>query len=187
MDLNQGVLSIPGPNLVILAWMRDELSCGQASDWYTHTRTYRPTDAGDDNTRRPKLASGKNSSNISIATTPLQFLLRGGIFFPPSPTQVWYPSRHTYLSPCMQTISKPGAPITHLPQGSTPTILTPIFAEGGILKSNHFPSQRRHGLTIKLDRTWRKALEIYLLFPRQHLLPCVLQIMPRNPKYDQFH
>ena len=27
----------------------------------THTHTHRPTDAGDDNTRRPKLASGKNS------------------------------------------------------------------------------------------------------------------------------
>ena len=24
-------------NLVILAWTADELSCGQASDWYTHT------------------------------------------------------------------------------------------------------------------------------------------------------
>ena len=45
--------------LVILAWTADELSCGQASDWYTHTDRY--TDRGDDNTRRPKLASGKNS------------------------------------------------------------------------------------------------------------------------------
>ena len=57
---------ISGPNLVILAWMGDELSCGQARDWYTHThthtRTHRPTDAGDDNTRRPKLASGKKCS-----------------------------------------------------------------------------------------------------------------------------
>ena len=50
---------ISGPNLVILAWMSDELSCGQARDWYTHTRTYRPTDAADDYTRRPKLASGQ--------------------------------------------------------------------------------------------------------------------------------
>ena len=47
-------------NLVILAWTADELSCGQASDWYTHTHTDRYTDRGDDNTRRPKLASGKN-------------------------------------------------------------------------------------------------------------------------------
>ena len=41
--------------------MGDELSSGQARDCYTHThtRTHRPTDAGDDNTRRPKLASGK--------------------------------------------------------------------------------------------------------------------------------
>ena len=28
-----------GPNLVILAWMGDELSCGQASDYRTHGRT----------------------------------------------------------------------------------------------------------------------------------------------------
>ena len=47
-------------NLVILAWTADELSCGQASDWYTHTDRY--TDRGDDNTRRPKLASGKKTS-----------------------------------------------------------------------------------------------------------------------------
>ena len=29
-------------------------------DWYTHTRTHIPTDAADDDTRRPKLASNKN-------------------------------------------------------------------------------------------------------------------------------
>ena len=42
--------------------MGDALSCGQSRDWYTHTRTHRPTDTADDNTRRPKLASGKNQS-----------------------------------------------------------------------------------------------------------------------------
>ena len=45
-----------GPNLVILAWTRDKLSRGQASAY----RTHRQTDAANDNTRRPKLASGKN-------------------------------------------------------------------------------------------------------------------------------
>ena len=55
------VFCISGPNLVTLAWMSDELSCGQARDWYTHTRTHRTTDAGNDNTQRPKLASGKNA------------------------------------------------------------------------------------------------------------------------------
>ena len=30
---------VSNPNLVILAWTADELSCGQASDWYTHTDT----------------------------------------------------------------------------------------------------------------------------------------------------
>ena len=32
------------PNLVILAWTSGELSCGQARDWYTHTRTHGHTD-----------------------------------------------------------------------------------------------------------------------------------------------
>ena len=32
-------------NLVILAWTADELSCGQASDWYTHTLTDTQTGA----------------------------------------------------------------------------------------------------------------------------------------------
>ena len=55
-----------GLNLVILAWTGDELSRGQASAYRTHRRTdgrtHRQTDAGNDNTRRPKLASGKNES-----------------------------------------------------------------------------------------------------------------------------
>ena len=51
-------------NLVILAWTADELSCGQAIDTHTDTHTDRYTDRGDDNTRRPKLASGKNGLNI---------------------------------------------------------------------------------------------------------------------------
>ena len=49
-------------NLVILAWTADELSCGQASDWYIHTDRY--TDMGDDNTWRPKLASGKKKKTV---------------------------------------------------------------------------------------------------------------------------
>ena len=47
-----------GPNLVILAWTGDELSRGQTwwrTDWQMDGRT----DAGNDNTRRPILASGK--------------------------------------------------------------------------------------------------------------------------------
>ena len=50
-----------GPNLVILAWTGDELSRGQASAYRTHGRTHRQTNAGNDNTHRPKLASGKTS------------------------------------------------------------------------------------------------------------------------------
>ena len=46
------------PTLVILTWTGHELSCGQASDWHTHGQTDRQdthTDAGNDNTQRPKL------------------------------------------------------------------------------------------------------------------------------------
>ena len=49
-----------GPHLVILAGMGDELLRGQACGY----RTHRQTDGGNDNTRRPKLASGKNVSYI---------------------------------------------------------------------------------------------------------------------------
>ena len=48
-----------GSNLVILAWTGDELSRGQTW-WRTDGRTDWRTDAGNDNTRRPILASGKN-------------------------------------------------------------------------------------------------------------------------------
>ena len=45
------------PNLVILAWMGDEWSRRQT--WW---RTDWRTDTGNDKTRRPKLASGKNDN-----------------------------------------------------------------------------------------------------------------------------
>ena len=54
------VFYIYGPNLVILADTGHELSRGQARDWRTDGHTHRQTDAGNDNTRRPILASGKN-------------------------------------------------------------------------------------------------------------------------------
>ena len=54
------VFYIYGPNLVILAETGHELSCGQARDWHTDGHTHTQTDAGNDNTRRPILASGKN-------------------------------------------------------------------------------------------------------------------------------
>ena len=49
-----------GSNLVILAWMGDELSRGQTW-WPTDWRTDGRTDAGNDNTRRPTLALGKKT------------------------------------------------------------------------------------------------------------------------------
>ena len=57
-----GIFHTYGPNLVIPAWTGDELSRGQARDYRTHRRTdgrtHSQTDASNDNTRRPKLASG---------------------------------------------------------------------------------------------------------------------------------
>ena len=53
------VFYIYGPNLVILADTGHELSRGQARDWHTDGHTHTQTDAGNDNTRRPILASGK--------------------------------------------------------------------------------------------------------------------------------
>ena len=57
-----------GLNLVILAWTGDELSRRQASDYRTHGRTDTQTDAGNDNTRRPKLASVKTIPKIANHT-----------------------------------------------------------------------------------------------------------------------
>ena len=53
------VFYIYGPNLVILAETGHELSRGQARDWHTDGHTHTQTDTGNDNTRRPILASGK--------------------------------------------------------------------------------------------------------------------------------
>ena len=57
------VFCFSGSNLVILAWTVDELSLGQAHDWRTHRHTDTQTHAGNDNTRRPKLASGNKIEN----------------------------------------------------------------------------------------------------------------------------
>ena len=59
------VFYIYGPNLVILAERGDELSRGQARDWRTDGHTHRQTDAGNDYTRRPKLASGKKMTVLT--------------------------------------------------------------------------------------------------------------------------
>ena len=59
-----------GANLVILAWTGVDLSRGQASDYRTDGRTDTQTDAGNDNTWRPKLASGRNTLEVSASTQP---------------------------------------------------------------------------------------------------------------------
>ena len=63
-------IGIYGANLVILAWTGVDLSRGQASDYRTDGRTDTQTDAGNDNTWRPKLASGKNTLEVSASTQP---------------------------------------------------------------------------------------------------------------------
>ena len=45
------------PNLVILAWMSGELSCGQARDWHTHTRTHEHMDT---QTQATTIPEGQN-------------------------------------------------------------------------------------------------------------------------------
>ena len=54
-----------GLNLVILAERGDELSHRQARDWRTDIHAHRQTDAGNDSTRRPKLASGKKCTKVN--------------------------------------------------------------------------------------------------------------------------
>ena len=49
-------------NLVILAWTADELSCGQASDWYTHTLT-------DTQTGAMTIPEGQNWPRVKIGVT----------------------------------------------------------------------------------------------------------------------
>ena len=49
------------PNLVILAWMSVELSCGQARDWYTHIRTHGHTD-----TQTQTIPEGQNWPRVKI-------------------------------------------------------------------------------------------------------------------------
>ena len=74
------VFYIYGPNLVVLDETGDELSRGQARDWHTDGHTHTQIDAGNDNTRRPKLASGnkflwnQNKNNVSFNCQ------EGGIF-----------------------------------------------------------------------------------------------------------
>ena len=55
-----------GPNSMILAETGHELSRGQARDWCTDGHTHTQTDAGNDNTRRPILASGKKATETAM-------------------------------------------------------------------------------------------------------------------------
>ena len=69
-DILTKVFDTNGPNLVILAWTGDELSRRQIW-WWTDGRTDWRTDSGNNNTRRPKLASGKN--DLLLVTAGIRF------------------------------------------------------------------------------------------------------------------
>ena len=60
MRVLTNVFRIYDPISVILAWTGDELSRGQTW-WQTDGLTDGRTDEGNDNTRRPELASGKKA------------------------------------------------------------------------------------------------------------------------------
>ena len=63
-DLNRGFFYTYGPNLVILAWMGDELSRGQESDYRTYGRTHRQTQP----TTTPE---GQNWPRVKMTSRPL--------------------------------------------------------------------------------------------------------------------
>ena len=63
-----------GLNLVILACTGPEWSCGQTNDWHTDWQTHRHTDAGNENTRMPILASVIIITFIRIFSSTLVYL-----------------------------------------------------------------------------------------------------------------
>ena len=105
------VFYISGPNLVIIASTVDELSRGQTRDWRTHGHTHTHTHAGNDNTRRPKLASGKNEPclnetdfyHIIASSSSCHHLLSSVLLLPLLPhrilqcTQRLHLDEHTWL------------------------------------------------------------------------------------------
>ena len=88
------VFYIYGPNLVILTDGRWVIA--GTSSWLTHGRTDTQTDAGNDNTQRLKLTSGKNMNKANlrdlIAATGLVILLKldsNRRFFRPCDLELW--------------------------------------------------------------------------------------------------
>ena len=60
------VLYSSGPNLVILTSMGDQLLRRKARGWHTHGHIQTQTDAGNNNTRRPKLATGNTKHDHQL-------------------------------------------------------------------------------------------------------------------------
>ena len=74
-DINQGVLLLWSKfcDSSLNAWQ----VIARTSKWLPHTQTHRQTDAANDNTRRPKLASGKNVIfNLGIFKSSYDNVLR---------------------------------------------------------------------------------------------------------------
>ena len=65
-------------NLVILAWTADELSCGQASDWYTHRHTHTLTDT---QTGAMTIPEGQNWPRVKSKMAPSQLTATWEVWF----------------------------------------------------------------------------------------------------------
>ena len=79
------VFCTSGPYLVVLAWRGDELWCRQAQGWstlshtHTHIHGHTQTYTGNNNTWRPKLATGKNwnaTAEMPISVVPTTALVK---------------------------------------------------------------------------------------------------------------
>ena len=87
------VFCVSHPNLVILAWTADELSCGQASDWYTHTHTDTRTDT---QTQAMTIPEGQNWPRVKMTQMTMlnyvcHFCLAGSLFLSMVPDIVRWP------------------------------------------------------------------------------------------------
>ena len=64
-------------HLVILGWTSDELSCGQARDWHTHTRTHGHTDT---QTQATTIPEGKKWPRVKSNQTWWSLAFNGYMF-----------------------------------------------------------------------------------------------------------
>ena len=80
----------------------------RTSKWLTHTHTDTHTDAGDDNTRRPKLASGKNTTldfYLGVSGKTLALVSYFQLFVPLAILQGLTHQFRTHLRSCFKPMS----------------------------------------------------------------------------------